>query len=604
HTNRNVDILDYNPETLFGKGKAALNLLMTYGSKLTLSGGEFFKGMNNRLESVAYATRKEIETLNDYLDSDQPIDEAIFASKNSYAEALNNPPKEIWAEAKKSVLEQEAGPITKKLEEFTQMPGAFGLSAKMLFSFARTTANDIYDLIEYTPANIFISGNVKENSAFTNVISGLKNRRLMEDLRSADPKKIDMAMSRMGIGSFIMYGFSQLSADGYITGSGPSDPKARTNLINQGWQPNSLKISKKWLFPFSDDSNEFNNAQITEIKKLPQTVMGKDESAGYVYISLGGLGRIGSLARIASNFTEYSKYEKQTEKLPAPAGAIIATVSDYMDDSTLVNGALKLLTGLHSVYREPESNKSVNLVKDTTSSTIEMLTKMIPTIGALNFGRQSYDINKRNTAADPNDPAFIQGLEEGLNKLYNQVPGLSNELPMRKNAWGEPVDIEYPLSFIRMSEGKAKPVDRLIQTSQARVGEPQKFLTETIEDEDMQKMSVNVQLNTEEYDELVRIANKDLNLEDRMASVLDSIDKMKSAFNVEDKTLSKKELDNANIELLRAIALELENINEQTYSEARELLYNDSKYSNTLQNRAKREAKNKRATYQLMPGAK
>ena len=601
-TRRPPDIFKYNPETLSGKGLAALNLMATYGSKLTLSGGEFFKGINYRLETVAYATRKEIDTFGEYIDSGRSVEEATMASKNAYAEALNNPPDMLWDEAKKSVLEQDPGPITQLLEKSTQIPGATGFVAKTFFAFARTTANDIYNFIEHSPGGLFISGNVKESSPFMNLVSGLKNGRLMQDLKSADPKKIDMAVSRMGLGTIAMGGLAGLASDGYITGSGPQDKKTRDAMVAQGWQPNSLKIPKRLLFPFSENQETFTTAQEQEIAQLPNAMIGKNNYSDYVFVSLSGLGLVGSLAQVSANYAEYSMYERDNEKISEPVAAIIAAVSDYMDDSTLQNGMMKLLTSLHQVYKEREDVTGVGIVKDTTSSIIETLANLVPGSKILSSIRTSSDINIRNTAVNPDDPAWVQGLNEGLNKLYNKTPGLSGTLPLAKNWRYEAIDVEYPLSPIRAKEGKASKVDKIIEISQAKVGTPPTFMSQTVETEDMRKVNVKLDLDPEEYDELLKIANKGLDdtITDRIQTVVDKFDIMRAAYKIDDKDLSAKELNARNVEFLRAVAVELENAANSAWTEARDILYNDSKYSNVLQDRAKREAAATLSTYRII----
>lgn len=601
-TRRPPDIFKYNPETLSGKGLAALNLMATYGSKLTLSGGEFFKGINYRLETVAYATRKEIDTFGEYIDSGRSVEEATMASKNAYAEALNNPPDMLWDEAKKSVLEQDAGPVTKLLEKSTQIPGATGFVAKTFFAFARTTANDIYNAIEYSPAGFFISGDVKETGPFWKMLSSLKNGRLMQDLKSADPKKIDMAVSRMGLGTISMVGLAGLASDGYITGSGPQDKKTRDAMVAQGWQPNSLKIPKRLLFPFSENKETFTPEQQQEIAKLPNAVIGKNNYSDYVFVSLSGLGLVGSLAQVSANFSEYSMYERDNEKISEHAAAIIAAVSDYMDDATLQNGMMKLLTSLHQVYKEREDVTGVGIVKDTTSSMIETLANLLPGSKILSSIRTSSDINIRNTAVNPDDNALIQGLNEGLNKLYNKTPGLSGTLPLAKNWRYEAIDVEYPLSPIRAKEGKASKIDKIIEISQAKVGTPPTFMDQSVETEDMRKVNVKLDLAPEEYDELLRIANKDLDvtITERIQTVVDSFDKMRAAYGIDDKDLSAKELNERSVEFLRAVALELETAAGSAWSDAKDILYNDSKYSNILQTRAKREAASKLSTYRIV----
>jgi hypothetical protein len=75
---------------------------------------------------------------------------------------------------------------------------------------------------------------------------------------------------------------------------------------------------------------------------------------------------------------------------------------------------------------------------------------------------------------------------------------------------------------------------------------------------------------------------------------------MRAAYKIDDKNLSAKELNARNVEFLRAVAVELENAANSAWTEARDILYNDSKYSNVLQDRAKREAAATLSTYRII----
>jgi hypothetical protein len=107
---------------------------------------------------------------------------------------------------------------------------------------------------------------------------------------------------------------------------------------------------------------------------------------------------------------------------------------------------------MHQVYKEREDVTGVGIVKDTTSSIIETLANLVPGSKILSSIRTSSDINIRNTAVNPDDPAWVQGLNEGLNKLYNKTPGLSGTLPLAKNWRYEAIDVEYPLSPLKAKE--------------------------------------------------------------------------------------------------------------------------------------------------------
>lgn len=66
-------------------------------------------------------------------------------------------------------------------------------------------------------------------------------------LRSADPADRALVLARLATGTLAMSGFGMLHMNGLLTGGGPTDPRIRSQMINAGWQPYSVKIGNRWF---------------------------------------------------------------------------------------------------------------------------------------------------------------------------------------------------------------------------------------------------------------------------------------------------------------------------------------------------------------------
>jgi hypothetical protein len=80
--------------------------------------------------------------------------------------------------------------------------------------------------------------------------------RYQADMATGDSFRMAQASGRIAAGRFYWLGFSSAAASGVITGSGPSNPRERMNLMATGWRPYSVKIGDYYvsysrLDPFS-----------------------------------------------------------------------------------------------------------------------------------------------------------------------------------------------------------------------------------------------------------------------------------------------------------------------------------------------------------------
>lgn len=89
-----------------------------------------------------------------------------------------------------------------------------------------------------TPLNIF-------KFTFERTPLGLLSSAMREDIAAGGVRRAQ-AMSKIGMGTSVMFLGTDLALNGNITGAGPSDHKVRAKLRATGWQPYSIKIGDEY----------------------------------------------------------------------------------------------------------------------------------------------------------------------------------------------------------------------------------------------------------------------------------------------------------------------------------------------------------------------
>jgi hypothetical protein len=118
---------------------------------------------------------------------------------------------------------------------------------------------------------------------------------------------------------------------------------------------------------------------------------------------------------------------------------------------------------------------------------------------------------------------------DGLNKWKAETPGLSEGLPPLLNIWGEPIEHEFAWSPIRMKEGKQRPVDQALIQLNANVSMPSRTVSKK---DPSTGISTPTKLTTQEYNEMLRIANNEMNLESEVMAAVDVVKQDKNPDNL------------------------------------------------------------------------
>ena len=121
--------------------------------------------------------------------------------------------------ARRSVFQEKAGPLVGHMQALAQKYPALSF----VMPFIRTPANILRQGAEFSPA-------------------GFAMKAARQGGRAGA-----QAQARATIGTVAAGGLAYLAATGQLSGSGPSDPIERAQLMESGWRPNSVRIGDKWV---------------------------------------------------------------------------------------------------------------------------------------------------------------------------------------------------------------------------------------------------------------------------------------------------------------------------------------------------------------------
>lgn len=221
----------------------------------------------------------------------------------------------------------------------------------------------------------------------------------------------DMALARMSLGSAVAGVVAWQVAQGNITAEGPAHPGQRKAWL-ENYQPWSIRIGGHW----------------------------------YSYDRFDPLGQIiGSVAKASEIMAQYPADWEHADEI---AGAVLLGTARYVTNRTYLRGVSDFLDALNDYRLSAEENPSrsagARYIRHLFASTI-------PASSLMGEMRRQVDPVMRRT------DAF-------LDEWRNRTPGLSADLPARRNHWGE--EIKYAgalgpdwLSPMKRKEADTSPVD-------------------------------------------------------------------------------------------------------------------------------------------------
>jgi hypothetical protein len=489
-----MELFNYKADgSLLSAGVKAINYVTTLPGRSLMASDEFFKGINYTYELAAETTRLGIKTFDDALKSGSTVADALKAKTNAIDQFLLQPPDYIAGLAETGTFTQKIEGVAGKLQSALTPNTATGFALRTQMPFIATPVNVMGEAVSRTPLAPFTS------SFWTAMKQG--------------GKEADMAMTKVGLGGAAIYGFSQMATNGAITGAGPGDKGTRQAMERQGWQPYSF------VFDVSGITEDVRQ----DFSQFPGMVrFGSGDYAGKVYLSFQGMEPIGALMGMSADYVDYARYEEDDSRVNALAGGLVFGVANYMLEHPFLTGVSNITSLLGG--NVPNSRQHLveilnGIAKIGTTTAIKAVE---PLSGIVTSTKEKIDPLRRDYQADPNLPAGIKGLMDAVNKWKSETPGLSEDLPPMLNIWGETVPHEYTWSPLRIKEGKMSDLDQALIQLNANIAMPSRQVG--MQDKTT-GISTSTKLTSEEYNEMLRIANDKVGLEKQVKATIEMIKK-------------------------------------------------------------------------------
>jgi hypothetical protein len=487
-----LELFNYKADgSLLSTGIKAINYVTTLPGRALMTSDEFFKGINYTYELAAETSRLGINTYDEALKGGASVSDALKAKSDAIDKFLLEPPEYIAGLAEVGTFTQKLEGVAGKIQSSLTPNTAIGFATRTQIPFIATPVNVMGEAVDRTPLAPFTS------SFFSAMKQG--------------GKEADMAMTKVGLGSAAIYGFSQMATNGTITGSGPGDKGTRQAMERQGWQPYSF------VFDISGITEDVRQ----DFSQFPGMVrFGSGDYAGKVYLSYQGMEPIGALMSMSADYVDYARYEEDDSRVNQLAGGLVFGVANYMLEHPMLTGISNITSLLGGSVPNSRQHMIEMLNGIARIGTTVAIKSVEPLSGLVTSTKEKIDPLRRDYQADPNLPAGLKGLMDAVNKWKSETPGLSEDLPPMLNIYAEPVPHEYTWSPLRMKEGKMSETDQALIQLNANISMPSRQVG--IQDKTT-GISTSTKLTSEEYNEMLRIANDKLGLEKQVASVIKMI---------------------------------------------------------------------------------
>ena len=247
----------------------------------------------------------------------------------------------------------------------------------------------------------------------------------------------DLALGKLIAGSMAMAVSADLVLSGSITGAGPTNPKMRNIMRATGWQPYSIKVGDK-------------------------------------YYAYNRLDPVGALLGLSADVTEIIGQTTEAEAAQIATAAALS-VAQNMASKTYMSGVTDFFDAFFSASLDPESSNY-----KLTSYLQRMAASVVP-------------------ASVANIERFLSPEMSAtygfLDRVKSRIPGYSDDLPPRRNIFGEPVVLEGGIgpdimSPIYTSTVKDDPVADEMVRQQVAVGMPRRQIQ-------------GIELDAQQYDRYV-----------------------------------------------------------------------------------------------------
>lgn len=262
--------------------------------------------------------------------------------------------------------------------------------------------------------------------------------------------RTDKALAEFALGNAAMLTFADMTIRGDITGGGPNDPAQVANLKRQGWKPYSVRI-------------------------------------GDNYFSYRGLEPISTLIGMAADATElvgHTDFEEEDEEMGEIVTSLLFATMATVQNKTYLQG----LSNFFEVQSDPKRYGETFVERSAGV--------VMPAVGA-HLNRAAFD----GYAREVNGP---------IEAIKARTPGLSQDLPPRRDVWGRPIPYGSHLGglydfFIPFYASKhdPEPIDEALEELELWIRKPQRKTK-------LGGEKVNLWQFPEAYDDLVRLSGNEM----------------------------------------------------------------------------------------------
>lgn len=257
--------------------------------------------------------------------------------------------------ARRAVFQEQGGPIVSSLQAVAARVPGFGF----VVPFIKTPGNIMRQGFEASPAGFAMSA------------------------ARQGGREGAQAMGRAAAGSAALGYFAYLAASGRLSGSGPTNPAERAQLMESGWRPNSVKIGNRW------------------VSYLPMQPISTPAAA------------------VADSFDAWRAAGGDADTAEKAADAVLRTVRSQLNQSFL-SGAADLIQAIEQ--SDSFEQRAASVAARTAGG-------FVPFSGAL------------GTVTSATDPMVRQPKGVG-ESMAARLPGLSQNVPARLDRFGRDVQRE------------------------------------------------------------------------------------------------------------------------------------------------------------------
>lgn len=231
--------------------------------------------------------------------------------------------------------------------------------------------------LKFVDPFVNIGAQILDQSLVKRTPLGILSKQIRADLSGANGNAAqDVATARMLAGTALAITFGGLAAEGFVSDSGPSDPKQFAMWKLAGNQPHSIRIGNIWY-------------------------------------QMNRLGPLGMLASVAADMYDVAHLASKDD-MSAAGGAFVHAIAQNILDASFMAGPAQWLDAIE----HPETD-GASFVQNFAAS----------------FVPYSVGMQQMARAMDP----YTRQTRSILDTIKSRIPGLSETLMPRRDIWGQPI---------------------------------------------------------------------------------------------------------------------------------------------------------------------